>query len=140
MTPVYVDTGGFIALIWTRDHAHAGMRAAVAGLTSRRARLVTTDAVISETVTRLRYDAGLELTLRFHDLLDQAIAVGQLEVIESSPSVRAAAFDVLATYDGLSLSYADAVGAAVARDIGAEHVLGLDSDFRILGFQLLPAE
>ena len=41
-------------------------------------------------------------------------------------------------YDGLSLSYADAVGAASARSRGAEAVLGLDSDFRVLGFRLLP--
>lgn len=138
MTTVYVDTGALIALIWQRDRAHAAVADVFARLRGDRARLVTSDPVVGETATRLRYDAGLTTTLRFHDLVGQAVAVGQLEVVESSPKLRAAAFELMATYDGLPLSYADAVGAAVATDVGADAVLGLDADFRVLGHRLIP--
>jgi len=138
VTPVHVDTGAFIALIWTRDRAHTAMREAFAQLRAAGTRLLSCDPVIGETATRLRYDVGLDAALRFHELVEQAATVGQLELVESSPQLRAAAFELMGSYDGLSLSYADAVGAAAARARGCDTVLGLDGDFRVLGFRLLP--
>ena len=140
MRVVHVDTSAFIALIWSRDRAHESVRAALADLRREGARLVTCDPVVGETATRLRYDAGLDATLRFHELIQQAVTVGQLEVVESSPELRTAAFELMGRYDGLSLSYADAVGAATAHARDATHVLGLDHDFRVLGFQLVPEQ
>lgn len=138
MTPTYVDTGAFIALIWARDRAHASVRSTFSRLRHAHVPLLTCDPVIGETATRLRYDAGLGATLQFHELLEQATTVGQLQIRESSPALRAEAFRIMDTYDGLSLSYADAIGAATARAADAATVLGLDSDFRVLGFHLLP--
>jgi transcription-repair coupling factor (superfamily II helicase) len=48
------------------------------------------------------------------------------------------AFAIMAQHADLTLSYADAMGAAVAREVSAAAVLGLDHDFRILGFALEP--
>lgn len=138
MSPVHVDTGAFIALIWARDRAHEQMVDAFTELRRDRRRLVTCDPVIGETATRLRYDAGLPAVLRFHALIEQAAVVGQLDVVESDAGLRASAVETMGRFDGLSLSYADAVGAAVARARGADSVLGLDDDFRLLGFRLLP--
>lgn len=138
MTPVHVDTGAFIALIWQRDRAHRPVRDAFAELRRDNVPLQTCDPVIGETATRLRYDVGLDATLRFHDLVEQAARAGQLAIVESSPELRTAAFELMGRFDGLSLSYADAVGAATAQAHGCERVFGLDSDFRVLGFQLVP--
>jgi len=138
MSPVHVDTGAFIALLWARDRAHERVVASFNDLRQQGAGLLTCDPVIGETATRLRYDAGLEPALRFHDLVQQAVTVGQLHVIESGPELRNAAFELMGRFDGLSLSYADAVGAAAARTHGVDTVLGLDDDFRVLGFRLIP--
>ncbi len=138
MSQVLVDTSAFIALIWSRDRAHASMRSAFADVRADGATLLTCDPVVGETATRLRYDAGLEATLRFHDLLQQAVTVGQLEIAESSSDLRLAAFELMGRYADLALSYADAVAAAAARSRGLDTVLGLDNDYRVLGFRLLP--
>lgn len=138
MRSVHIDTGAFIALIWRRDRAHAVMREAFAELREQRTPLLTCDPVVGETATRLRYDVGLDATLAFHDLVEQAATVGQLEIVESSPQLRRAAFELMGRFDGLALSYADATGAAAARARDCDHVLGLDNDFRVLGFHLLP--
>ncbi len=134
----YVDTGAFIALMWRRDRAHERVRDAYTELSAQRARLVTSDPVIGETVSRLRYDAGLPLTLRFHSVLEEALDAGRLIVRESDGVLRAQAFEVLRRYDGLRLSYADAVGAAVAREAAADLVFALDDDFRVMGFHVVP--
>lgn len=44
----------------------------------------------------------------------------------------------MATYADLRLSYADCVGAVVAKEARAAAVFGLDHDFRVLGFNLEP--
>jgi predicted nucleic acid-binding protein len=49
-----------------------------------------------------------------------------------------AALEVMARFPHLRPSYADAVGAAVAREVRAAAVFGLDDDFRQLGFALEP--
>ena len=138
MRTIYVDTGAFIALLWSRDRDHRAMRARYARLREERARLVTADPVISETATRLRYDAGLNAAQTFGAVIREAVGAGTLFVRESDAELRARAFDVMTRYDALQLSYADCVGAAVASELRADAVLGLDNDFRIMGFALEP--
>lgn len=140
MTPVYVDTGAFIALVWSRDRAHRAVRRVFHEVRAAGHRLVTSDPVIGETVTRLRYDAGLAVTRQFAEIIQDATRTGQLVVRESDARLRRAAFDVMARYEGLRLSYADAVGAVVTREIDASAVLTLDTDFRVMGFHVLPEE
>ena len=93
---------------------------------------------MGETATRLRYDAGLSAALAFHRLLDEATAAGTLKIRESDVELRRMAFAIMERHADLALSYADCIGAAVAKSVGAKTVLGLDHDFRILGFALEP--
>jgi uncharacterized protein len=135
---IYVDSGAFIALIWRRDRAHQAIRAHFDRLRRNHDLLVTSDPVIGETSTRLRYDAGLSPALAFRQILEDAVASGTLRIRDSEPKLRRTAFDIMSTYSGLSLSYADSVGAAVAREIRADAIFGLDRDFQAMGFALEP--
>ena len=138
MRTVYVDTGAFIALLWSRDQHHQAVSARYAQLRAERARLITSDPVIGETTTRLRYDAGLQAAETFGAVVREATDAGALFIRESGADLRARAYEVMARYDSLQLSYADCVGAAVALEHRAEAVFGLDNDFRIMGFALEP--
>lgn len=138
MRVVYVDTGAWIALVYQRDRAHASVSGHFAKLRADRALLVTSDPAVGETLTRLRYDAGLSAALAFRRILDQAVAQQTLRIRDTGPDLRKRALEIMERYGDLRLSYADCVGAAVAREIKARAVLGLDHDFRILGFVLEP--
>jgi predicted nucleic acid-binding protein len=59
-------------------------------------------------------------------------------VHESDADLRARAFRIMERFADLRLSYADCVGAAVADKVQASAVLGLDHDFRIMGYSLEP--
>jgi hypothetical protein len=76
---------------------------------------VTSNIVLAETATRLRYDAEFEAALQFRRLIEEAVAVG-----------------------ALSVRYSDCVGAVAAREARAAAVFGLDTDFSLLGFALEP--
>lgn len=133
---VYIDSGAFIAYLRGKDRDHQAARRQFVKLQDERSRLTTSDAVVSEVATRLRYDIGLEAALAFRGFLNALRH--RLRVIESSSERRGKAFDVMATYGDLRLSYPDAVGAVVAREVNAETVFSFDNDFRILGFSVVP--
>ena len=135
---LYADTGAFIALLYVRDQSHELVSNHLQALSSARDRLLTSEPVIAETVTRLRYDAGLPRVESFRRVLQQAVSQGVLTIRESSEDLRQEAFAVLSRYADLRLSYADAVGAAIAAERRVDAVFGLDNDFRVMGFALEP--
>lgn len=138
MRTVYVDSGAFIALLYGNDRDHKLVRDHYLRLRSQRDRMVTSDPVVGETATRLRYDAGLGTVLEFRQRISQAVTGGFLRIVDVDPSVRSAAFDVIAKHHALELSYADAVGAVVANLVRADAVFGRDEDFVDLGFSVEP--
>jgi predicted nucleic acid-binding protein len=62
----------------------------------------------------------------------------QLRIVESSVERRSQALDLMGQYADLRLSYADCVGAVVARETNATTILSLDNDFSVLGFTVEP--
>ena len=138
MRAVYVDTGAWIAVAYRRDRAHKRMSRHLAKLRADGDLLVTSDPAIGETVTRLRYDAGLTAALAFRQTLEEAVTLQTLRIRDTDADLRRRALKLMERHGDLRLSYADCVGAAVARQINAETVFGLDNDFRILGFVVEP--
>lgn len=139
MRRVYIDTGALIALISRRDQDHQRVVRHLQTLRANRDLLFVSDPAIGETVTRLRYDAGMTAVTRFRDVLERAVSRGSLRVHESDPDLRADALRQIERFDELALSYADAVGAVVARRVRADAVFALDRDFRVMGFTVEPA-
>jgi predicted nucleic acid-binding protein len=135
---VYADTGAFIALLWARDRAHGRMRDHYRELRARGDVLLTSNLVVSETATRLRFDAGLPVALAFRELLDAAVGSGRLIVRHTDPEVDAKAWELMERHADARLSFTDCVGAVTAAEGRAAAVFGLDRDFRVLGFALEP--
>lgn len=100
--------------------------------------LLTSNLVIAETATRLRYDAGLPAALGFRGVVDEAVAAGRLLVRHADADLESKGWDVMARYADLTLSFTDCVGAVTAREGSAAAIFGLDADFRVLGFVLEP--
>lgn len=138
MRAVYVDTGAWIAVAYRRDRAHPSMSRHFKKLRADGDLLVTSDPAVGETVTRLRYDAGLTAALEFRRILDEAVAQQTLRIRDTDAELRKRALERMERYRDLRLSYADCVGAAVAKEISASAVFGLDNDFRVMGFAVEP--
>jgi uncharacterized protein len=135
---VYADSGAFIALLWRRDRAHERIRDHYRSLREAGDVLLTSNLVVSETATRLRYDAGLPAALAFRDLLEAAVEAGRLIVRHADSHLDARAWDMLEQFADLTLSFTDCVGAVTATEGRAAAVFGLDNDFRLMGFALEP--
>ena len=107
-------------------------------LREERATLLSSNLVIAETATRLRYDAGLPTALAFRSLIEEGVSAGVLALRYADAELDARAWELMAQYAALTLSFTDCVGAVTAREARADTVFGLDADFTRLGFALEP--
>lgn len=139
MTPTFVDTGAWIALLKRDDHMHAQARDYYEQQLASGTRFLTTNYVVDETATRLRYDAGLPAALAFRRALDRSVAERRVRLSWIDPGLEREGWDILERYADVSLSLTDATSVAAARKANIRDVFGFDADFRALGFNLQPA-
>lgn len=138
MKSVLVDTGAWIALLSQSDEHAERAAAHYGGLVDVGARLVTTNYVVDETATRLRYGAGLRAALDFRRMLDAAVAVRRLRIGWVDEALERDAWRILEQYADVKLSLTDATTAAVARRRKIGEIFGFDRDFEALGLLVLP--
>lgn len=138
--PVFVDTGAFYARA-DEDDTHHGEATRIfdrirSGEIPYRP-LYTSQAVLSEFATLALYKLG------------HATAARALGAIRSSESINVVpvgehAFDTAAEqftdYDDQEISFVDHTTAVLAAERDADHVFAFDSDFRTLGFSIVPAD
>lgn len=100
--------------------------------------LLSSNYVLAETATRLRYDASLAAALRFRGAIERARSAGGLRIVWVDQRLHAEGWAILERYPDVELSLTDAVSAAIARAHRIREVFGFDEDFRALGFTLTP--
>lgn len=134
---VFVDTSGWLAAASARERHHSEAAEVYDDLVQRRARLVTTNLVVSEMHI---------LTVRAQDaaagcaLLDAIYADPLYTVVTVTRELESDATDRwLRRYQDQKFSLADAVSFEVMRRERIEEVLALDHHFEVAGYKLLPA-
>ena len=98
---------------------------------------MTTDYVIDETVTRLRYDAGHHAATDFLDLLTPVQRSGNLRIVGIDEALFAEAVAIFRQYDTAVLSFTDCVSFAVCRARGLDEAFGFDQHFPMMGIALV---
>jgi predicted nucleic acid-binding protein len=131
MTPVFVDTSGIVALMWSRDRWHRAAKVAWKRLLAARTPLVTTDLVLAESVALARSRGGYEVSVR----LGEALRKPPFEILWSTPERIAAAWSLYKKYSDHELSLCDCVSFAVMLDRGATTAFAYDDDFEAVGFR-----
>ncbi len=133
---VFVDTSGWYALMDRRDAGHHATREVVERLVREGDRLVSTDYVIDEACTLAKARAGSEAAFRLLDLLNGTAAL-DLEWIGPDRFDRAEV--LFRKYRDQTFSFTDCTSFALMRERRIREVITGDDHFRIMGFQLLPA-
>jgi uncharacterized protein len=136
---VFVDTGAWIALVVRDEPRNRQAQRFWERQLADGTHFVTTNYVVSETATWLRYRAGLASALAFRDRMGLAAERSLVRLSRVEESVDRDAWDLMEQYADLRLSFVDATSAVVARGSGITQVFGFDSDFRALGFDVQPA-
>jgi uncharacterized protein len=128
-----IDTSAALALHDPRDQFH---KLAIQQFTQQIKDLfwVVFDVTTHETYTRARYWQSFQAAMEHYNFLRQ----DTFRLIRFSPNDERDAERLLAKYAEHALSYHDALCAAMMLRLGIYKIFSFDSDFRILGFQVIP--
>jgi predicted nucleic acid-binding protein len=133
-----VDTGPLYARLDEDDAHHDAATAVFDGIRGGDypyRPLYTTQAVLSELTTLTLYNLGHDDTVRALSAVRDSESFTILPV--DRPTFAAAA-DQFTAYDDQQISFVDHTTAILAEDHDVGHVFAFDSDFRTLGFTLVP--
>jgi predicted nucleic acid-binding protein len=128
MRQVFVDTGGWFALLDANDPAHAD---ASRWFKDNDLPLVTTDYVFDETITLARMELGHAVAVRFGEKLQTS---SWAQLIAVSAEDRKAAWLTFKKYKDQRLSYTDCTSFATMRRLGIHQVATTDKGFKVAGF------
>lgn len=124
----FVDTSFWVALRFRRDRRHPDARALWEAGTGA---LVTSDLVLGETWTFLRWRAGHREALRFQEA---ATRLASLTVRHIDEDLVADAWRWLKRHDERPYSFVDATSFALMRRLRLREALAFDGDFAAAGF------
>ncbi len=135
MSAVFVDTGGWMACGDRADPAHARCatardRALEAGRT-----LITTDFVVDETLTLMRFRLGVRAANAWWQQIDGSRRL-RWERVDSERFERAR--HLFFQYGDKDLSFTDCTSIAVMRELKLTTVITTDRHFQQVGFDVLP--
>lgn len=139
-TPLFVDTGAFYARADADDTHHETARRLFDGIRSGDVAyrpIFTSQAVLAEFATLALYKLDHDTATRTLAAIRAAESINVLPVDEAAFDAAAAQFG---EYDDQHISFVDHTTSVLAGERDIDHVFAFDSDFRTLGFSLIPAD
>lgn len=135
---IFVDTSAFLALVNEKDKNHTAAARFLEDIKNGRIKIrkiITSDYVIDETLTRIRYAVGQKEAVQWgKDIL----ASNVVEKLEVGRELFELAWELFQTYDDKKLSFTDCTSFAIMKKKGIEKAFSFDGDFERTGFILLP--
>jgi uncharacterized protein len=135
--PLFIDTGGFYALVSTEEPSHEKAFAIREEAGRIRRRAVTTDYVLDETATLLR---ARGLTKQLKEFLRMTETSQALNIEWMTPDRFAAARKFMLKHLDQEFSFTDCASFVVMKELRLTEVLATDGHFRIAGFNPLLLE
>jgi len=136
---VFVDSGGWLSVLIRTDRYHQAGSHYYQQILAQRAILLTSDFVLDEVITRLRYDVGHATAAQFIYLARQAAEQQVLQVLRVNEEIWREAEDLFLEYADVKLSFTDCTSFALIRRYPVDAVFGYDRHFAMLGYALSPA-
>ena len=135
---VFIDTGGWISVLVKNDIYHNAGKIFYQSLLEKNIPLATSNYVLDETITRIRYDAGHTKAVEFCDLIRGAIEKGLLELFWIDELIVVSAEDLFKQYQDQKLSFTDCTTIALIKEKKIKEIFAFDRHFTTFGFQVRP--
>lgn len=138
--PVFVDTGAFYAWFKPDDNHHDRAKAVFEGIRSGDLPyrpVLTSRYVLSELATLTLYHVGHSEAVEAFDTIRESETVS---VLPTDEALFTAAREQFEQYDDTEISFVDHLSGVLARAYDVERVFAFDSDFRTLGFTVIPQD
>lgn len=136
MNAEFVDTDGWMACADRSDPAHLACTAARDATLEAGRILITTDFVVDETLTLIRFRLGLAAANAWWQQIDGSARL-RWERVENDRFERAR--HLFSHYRDKDLSFTDCTSFTIMRELRLTTVITTDGHFRQVGFDVLPA-
>jgi len=135
---VFIDSGGWLSVLIEADRFHSAGKAYFQAMLDVGALAMTTDFVLDEVITRLRYDVGHGKAAEFLALIHGASDGGALTVHRVTEELWNKAEAIFLRYADARLSFTDCTSFAWLREHSVREVFGYDAHFEMMGHVLQP--
>ena len=135
MRQMFVDTAAWVAAADSRDTAGSAVREARDQWLLSGGVLTTTDYVIDETLTTIRFRLGLDAAEAWWLQIDGS---ARLRIESINEPRRERARTLFFRYRDKNFSFTDCCSFAVMRELRIRRTLTLDHHFRQMRFEVVP--
>jgi uncharacterized protein len=133
---IFIDTSAWLPLVDPDDRDHVAVRAQQERLASGEfGRAVTSNYVLTETMTLVRRRLGFNAALSLSRLIDQS---KELRVVWVEPVHHREALALLFGHQDKEWSVVDCSSFVLMKALGITLALAIDKDFEQAGFERIP--
>jgi predicted nucleic acid-binding protein len=133
-----VDTSAWYAVSNQPDQHFTAAQNYFSTAVRRGARLMTSDYVLDETLTRLRYDYGHAGAMAFWESTQKARRGYALDIVRVTEATWDAAMEIFRQYADLKFSFTDCTSFVLARNYNVDEVFAFDEHFALFGLPVRP--
>ena len=134
---IFVDTGAWAAYFDRKDQHHEDALKIYDDLERQSVQFLTTDYVIGETATFIRYKAHHALAVKFLEHIERYESAGTLTVEKIDSTLFGEAKQIFRQYNSADLSFTDCTSFAVCRKYGIDQAFAFDQHFPMMSITLL---
>ena len=138
LNKVFVDTGGWLACMNNKDEHYESAKKYFIKLKKDSVPLITSNYVISETLTWLNYNNYHDTAIKAMNLWKEAEQMNMLSIHWVDRNIAEDAWEIFLNFSDQKLSFTDCTSFAICRKIKIKKVFGFDKHFNVLGFLLSP--
>ncbi|MGH8613302.1 MAG: type II toxin-antitoxin system VapC family toxin [Gammaproteobacteria bacterium] len=131
---VFIDTGGWIAVSVTSDSFHEIASDYYLSLLARRVQLFTSNYVLDETITHIRYRFGHRPACWFCDLYEKAEQRQLVTTLWVDAPIVQDALETFRKYSDQRFSFTDCTSFALMQRHSLKEAFAFDSHFETFGF------
>jgi predicted nucleic acid-binding protein len=128
---VFLDTGTFLALADKDDKYHSAATPVYVELLQAKAQLLTSNFVLSETYTLIRFKVGHSTTIDFM----KSFAQTGIKILRVGEAIEQTAKMIFARYEDKDFSFVDCTSFALIDHYRLDHAFAFDSHFRQYRFK-----
>jgi uncharacterized protein len=130
---LFVDTSAWLALNNRGDQHHSAAVSKSTLIKNQRIDLITSDYILDESITVIRYRVSHRAAVVFGDALMSSAIVTVADVTDEE---RFNAWEMFKKYGDKELSFTDCTSFVLMKKLGLQRAFTFDDHFRQLGFEL----
>ncbi|MBI4654145.1 MAG: PIN domain-containing protein [Nitrospirae bacterium] len=131
---LFVDTSAWLALNDRNDQYHNKATAKSAEIKKQKIELITSEYIIDESITLIRYRVSHKAAVIFGDSLINSSIV---RIIDVTGEDRIKAWEMFKKYEDKEISFTDCISFVLMKNLKLHKAFTFDEHYKQIGFEIL---